>query len=254
MARVLMAAYTNYRRDPRVRREAETLVEAGHRVTFLARRQNGEPDRENLCGVDVIKFPGLVHARTSIGGYLIDYAIFFILLMLHLTLRPRRYQLVHVNNMPDFLVFAAWLPRLLGIPLIHDVHDLMPELYREKFAPDKEHWLLRALTLQECWAGRFASAVLTVEERLKDILARRGIPREKIHVLMNLPDERIFAPSRTGQAAGRSLRRRLPRHARASPRSGHRDRGRCAGGAGHPGPRAAHHRCGRGTRRARRAV
>src|SRR5690606_4489969 len=30
MARILMVAYTNYRRDPRVRREAEALVEAGH--------------------------------------------------------------------------------------------------------------------------------------------------------------------------------------------------------------------------------
>ena len=52
--------------------------------------------------------------------------------------------------------------------------------------------LVRGLKLQERWAGKFASAVLTVEDRLKDILASRGIPREKIHVLMNLPDDRIF--------------------------------------------------------------
>src|SRR4030095_6346462 len=42
------------------------------------------------------------------------------------------------------------------------------------------------------WPGRFASAVLTVEDRLKDILSGRGIARDKIHVLMNLPDDRIF--------------------------------------------------------------
>ena len=34
MARVLMAAYTNYRRDPRVKREAEAIVEAGHEVVL----------------------------------------------------------------------------------------------------------------------------------------------------------------------------------------------------------------------------
>jgi glycosyltransferase involved in cell wall biosynthesis len=49
------------------------------------------------------------------------------------------------------------------------------------------------MKIQERWAGKFASAVLTVEDRLKDILSGRGIPREKIHVLMNLPDDRIFA-------------------------------------------------------------
>lgn len=34
--------------------------------------------------------------------------------------------------------------------------------------------------------------MITVEDRLKDILSERGIPREKIHILMNLPDVRIF--------------------------------------------------------------
>ena len=194
MARILMTAYTNYRRDPRVRREAEALVQIGHRVTFLACRQRGEPDRETITGVELVKLPGLSHRRTSIVGYMIDYAIFFVLMSLHLLAHPLRYRLIHVNNMPDFLVLAAWLPRLLGRPVIHDVHDLMPELYMEKFASGGKHWLVRGLELQERWAGRFACAVLTVEERLKDILSQRGTPRDKIHVLMNLPDDRIFAP------------------------------------------------------------
>jgi glycosyltransferase involved in cell wall biosynthesis len=96
--------------------------------------------------------------------------------------------------MPDFLAFAAWLPRLLGTPVIHDVHDLMPELFQEKFRSGERHWIVGALKFQERWAGCFATAVLTVEERLKDILSRRGVPAGKIHVLMNLPDDRIFRP------------------------------------------------------------
>jgi glycosyltransferase involved in cell wall biosynthesis len=203
MATVLMAAYTNYRRDPRVKREAEALVEAGHRVVFIARRQRGEPHRETIAGVDVVKLPGLREKCTSFAQYLLDYAAFFCMLLAHLTAHPLRYRLIHVNNMPDFLVFAAVLPRLFGRPVIHDVHDLMPELYAEKFATGSDHPLVRALELQERWAGRFASAVLTVEDRLRDILSARGIPRERIHVLMNLPDERIFAPreSRPAKAA-----------------------------------------------------
>lgn len=188
-----MVAYTNYRRDPRVRREAEALVAKGHRVVFLACRQPGEADREQVAGVEVRKLPGIRHRRVSASGYIVDYAIFFGLTMLHLLRHPARYDLVHVNNMPDFLVFAAWLPRLLGRPIIHDVHDLMPELYCEKFGIDERHWLVRILQWQERRAGCFASAVLTVEERLKSILVARGIPAAKISVLMNLPDERIFA-------------------------------------------------------------
>ncbi len=61
-----MAAYTNYRRDPRVKREAEALVEAGHKVVFLARRQPGEPHRETIAGVEVIKTIGLSDKCTTL--------------------------------------------------------------------------------------------------------------------------------------------------------------------------------------------
>jgi len=194
MALILMAAYTDYRRDPRVRREAEALVERGHRVVFLAQRIAGQPHRETIAGVDVVKMPGAGNDGTSKLGYIFDYALFFVWIVLHTLRHPLRYDLVHVNNMPDFHVLAAFVPRLLGRPVIHDVHDLMPELYAEKFGSDGERFAVRLLKTQERWAGRFASAVLTVEARLKDILAGRGIPAGKIHVLMNLPDDRIFRP------------------------------------------------------------
>lgn len=192
--KVLMAAYTNYRRDPRVKREAEALVVAGYDVVFLASRQPSEPHRETIEGVEVIKVLRLNDRRTSTAAYIFDYLVFFFALFLHISIYPKRYRLIHINNMPDFLVFAAWLPRLLGIPVIHDIHDLMPELFAEKFAAGSDHWLVGLLRVQERWAGRMASAVLTVEDRLKSILAARGIPERKIRVLMNLPDERIFSP------------------------------------------------------------
>jgi glycosyltransferase involved in cell wall biosynthesis len=194
MALIFMAAYTNYRRDGRVRREAEALVASGHRVVFLASRQTNEPHKETIAGVEVIKAIAWNNRRTSATEYVVNYGIFFVSLMLHLLAHPLRYRLIHINNMPDFLVFAAWLPRLLGRPVIYDVHDLMPELFVEKFARGESHWVVRLLLAQERWAGKFASAVLTVEERLKDMLSARGIDRHKIHVLMNLPDDRIFAP------------------------------------------------------------
>ena len=168
-----MAAYTNYRRDPRVKREAEALVEAGHKVVFLARRQPGEPHRETISGVDVIKTTGLTRqVARPLPSYMLDYSLFFLTINVHLIRHPLRYRLIHINNMPDFLVLAAWLPRLLGRPVIHDVHDLMPELYVEKFASGERHWAVRAAArCRSDGPATFASAVLTVEDRLKDILS-----------------------------------------------------------------------------------
>jgi glycosyltransferase involved in cell wall biosynthesis len=79
-------------------------------------------------------------------------------------------------------------------------------LFGEKFGAHGGGWIMRLIHAQERWAGRFASAVLTVEERLKDILASRGVPRERIHVLMNLPDDRIFAPRPALPAKGPGAR------------------------------------------------
>lgn len=194
MASVLLAAYTNYRRDPRVKREAEALVEAGHQVIVLSSRQPGEPNCEIVNGVEVRKVPTLGNKKTSALFYVADYGVFFIWLFFHLSWHAGRYQLIHVNNMPDFLVFAACIPKALGRPVIHDIHDLMPEIYSEKFRLGDGHWMIWLLKIQERWAGKFATAVLTVEERLRDILSERGIPRDKIQVLMNLPDDRIFTP------------------------------------------------------------
>jgi glycosyltransferase involved in cell wall biosynthesis len=195
-----MAAYTNYDRDPRVRREAEALADAGHHVTFLASRHPGQPARQRIAGIEVRRVPMLNAARRSTPLQFVDYMVFFCALLLHTLLRPRWYALVHVNNMPDFLVLATAVPRLFGRPVIHDVHDLMPELFAEKFAGRPGSFGWRLLVLQERLAGRFASAVITVEDRLRDILATRGIPRDKIQVLLNLPDERIFSSSRTRHA------------------------------------------------------
>ena len=45
----------------------------------------------------------------------------------------RPYDLVHVHNMPDFLVFTAWFPKLTGAKVILDIHDIVPEFYASKF-------------------------------------------------------------------------------------------------------------------------
>lgn len=197
-----MVAYTNYRRDPRVRRQAEALVEAGHDVTFLASRHAGDAPRQRVSAVELLTFRGLGNRKTSALVYMADYALFFLRAFLHMSVRPRRYALIHVNNMPDFLVFSALVPKLFGRPVIHDIHDLMPEIYAEKFRKPATHWMIRTLAWQERWAARFASRVITVEERLKDILGARGIDRRRIHVLMNLPDDRIFAKRRCAPARG----------------------------------------------------
>src|SRR5207344_986145 len=111
--------------DPRVIREAEAAVDGGFAVDFLALRRAGTPPMEMVRGVRVIR---LNQAKYRGGGhltYLNEYVKFFIRCLVKTTsLFPkRRYKVVHVNNMPDFLVFSSIIPRLFGSKVILDIHD-----------------------------------------------------------------------------------------------------------------------------------
>jgi glycosyltransferase involved in cell wall biosynthesis len=196
--RVAMIVHAYYERDARVRRYAETLVRAGHKVDVLALRGPGDPRRQVLKGVNVIRMP-LRRRRGGIGRYVLEYLAFTFLASLMLSLRhlENRYDVVHVHNMPDFLVFAAWLPKLTGCKVILDAHDLMPEVHASKFGVSSSHPITKLLNLQERISNRFADAVIFSSDLLREIALRRGScdPQQTITVL-NSPDPTIFDRNR----------------------------------------------------------
>jgi glycosyltransferase involved in cell wall biosynthesis len=145
---------------------------------------------------------------------LLEYAVFFLMAFVTLTFLHlrRRYTSVQVHNLPDFLVFCALIPKLMGVPVILDLHDLMPEFYAARFRTDGRGLLLRLVKLQERLACRFADHVITVTEHWRRSLIKRHLPPDKCTVLMNLADDRIFnltkptAASPNGAASGTPFR------------------------------------------------
>jgi glycosyltransferase involved in cell wall biosynthesis len=107
----------------------------------------------------------------------------------------RRYDLIHVNNPPDFLFLAAIVPKLLGAKVIFDVHDLAPDMFAMRFGRRRGAGVAdRALRLVERAATGFADAVLTVHEPYRRELESRGVARDKLTVIMNTVDERLVPP------------------------------------------------------------
>lgn len=132
------------------------------------------------------RFP-LDRKRGKLVRYLLEYAIFFMWSSVWFAARclVGKPALVYVNSPPDFFVFAALVPRLLGVPVVLDVHDPMPELFVSK---GRSSTIVQGLLrIQERWSLRFADRVITVHEPLRELLASRapGIP---IGVVMNVPD------------------------------------------------------------------
>ena len=108
------------------------------------------------------------------------------------SLSSRRYDLVHVHNMPDFLVFSALVPKLLGARVILDLHDPMPELMMTIYGLNQQSPAVRLLKIVEKLSLGFADAVLTVNEACKKIFSNRSCAPTKVTVVMNSPDPDIF--------------------------------------------------------------
>jgi glycosyltransferase involved in cell wall biosynthesis len=181
--------------EARVLREARAAVDAGFEVDVVAMANPGEQRRSKGDGVYIYRLPYLrstrSHPRALIGEYA-GYTLLATLAVARLH-AVRRYGVIHVHNPPDFLVAAALLPRLSGARLIFDVHDLAPELFSLRLAG--RHWVRaaeRSLRMAESVAMRVSDAVLTVHEPYRQELLARGVPDEKIVVVLNALDERLI--------------------------------------------------------------
>ncbi|MEN6624699.1 MAG: glycosyltransferase family 4 protein [Candidatus Sumerlaeia bacterium] len=188
---MLVCSY--YPQDPRVRREAEALVEAGYAVDVVCLRRPGQAPREEVGGVSVYRVP-MDRRRAGKLRYVWDYLWFEVLGLIWLTALHawRRYRVVHVHNMPDVLVFCAIPARLAGARVVLDLHDPSPEMYQTKFGISPAGRAFRAMAALERLSIRVAHLVFTPNVAFRDRFVARGCPPEKIHILMNSPQEEIF--------------------------------------------------------------
>ncbi|MHC4702091.1 MAG: glycosyltransferase family 4 protein [Planctomycetota bacterium] len=196
-----MLAFTHYLTDARVRREAEALAARGDEVDLICCHSKTLATKRIHNGVRLYPLHGLKYRGGSTVAYLFSYLVFFtksffLISYLHL---KKRYDVIQVHTMPDFLVFAASVPKLLGAKIILDVHDLMPELYMTKFELSEKHALIRFIRWVEKRSIAFAHKAIAVNVPHRDILIEHGSSKEKFSILLNLPDPAIFGQPETSQ-------------------------------------------------------
>ncbi len=177
--------------DPRVHREAVALADAGHTVDVIAIRGPGERLREHVDGVRVLRVP-LRYRRGGMLRYVVQYLAFILAAgalagALHLR---RRYDLVQVHTMPDVLVFAAIVPKLLGARVVLDLHEMSPEFFGTKFGADAP--ARRLLVVAEQASIRFADFAITCTNEMRETFVERGADPERLGVVLNAAEEEVF--------------------------------------------------------------
>jgi glycosyltransferase involved in cell wall biosynthesis len=189
---VCMIAYTDYTYDGRVRREAEALAADGFDVSCLTSMNGAGPRRFTLDGVKVRELNVPKYQGKSMVGYLGSYLRFLMVSSIECIrlLLKRKLDVVHVHNLPDFLVIAGLLPRLAGSKVVLDIHDSMPETFATKFPNGA--LAARVIRLQERLSALAAHRVICVNQPQRETLVGRGIPVSKTFICMNVPDPKIF--------------------------------------------------------------
>jgi glycosyltransferase involved in cell wall biosynthesis len=171
----------------------EALVLARHEVEVICLRGPGEPGFERRGQVTVRRVP-LRISRASRANYLLAYGAFFMVAMAITATRHlrHRFDLVQVNTLPDFLVFAAIVPRLLGARVLLDLQESTPEFYAVKFGTGLRHPWVRLLAWVEQVAIRFADRAITCTDQMREAFQSRGAPPHKMDVIMNSSNEDEF--------------------------------------------------------------
>ena len=195
-----MLVYSFYESDNRVMRYARALAGRGDQVDVIALAcDEKQPAFEILDGVYVHRIQRRQRNEKSKYDYLyrlVKFCMksFFYLGRLH---RKRKYDLVHVHNVPDFLVFSAWFPKLTGAKIILDIHDILPEFFANKFHRPETSFTFKLLKMVELVSARFADHVIISNHLWFEKITARSVSKEQCSVFINYVDKGTFRCTRT---------------------------------------------------------
>ena len=191
--KICMVVFSSYPIDVRVRREAEALTKEGMRVDVICRTSRGELAKEDVRGVMTYRVK-LNRRRSGKFGYMWEYFYFFMRAFIKVSMLniSHRYDIIHVHNMPDFLVFTSIIPKLFGTKVILDLHDPMPELFAALFKTNGDHYSIKLLKKIEKSSIKYSDLVITPNIAFKKIFISRKCPPAKVNIIMNSPDENVF--------------------------------------------------------------
>lgn len=192
-----VVAYTEYPWDPRVRREAETLVEDGHEVYVIAVRPRSGPSPSHLGGVHLWEIP-LLTKRGSKARYLYQYGMFLVVstvLLLRLHMR-RNFNLIHVHSLPDFQVFSTLPLKLWRVPVLLDLHEAMPEVLSARFHLSTQSLLFKVASFLEMASCRYADHIVVANDGIRGAVVSRGTPTSRITTIYNTGDVPETLPPR----------------------------------------------------------
>jgi glycosyltransferase involved in cell wall biosynthesis len=192
--RVAMVAYAYYEGNGRIEQYAKALAMRGDTVDVISLNRGGDPKFEKRDGVNIYRAQTRTRNKERFSVYVLQVMMFMIRSFFSLARRQLKgsYDAIHVHSVPDFLVFSALIPKLSGVPIILDIHDILPEFYMSKFGVGERSLIFKVLVFVEKISIAFSNHVIIANPIWRDRLLRRSVKPEKVTAIGNYPDPKIF--------------------------------------------------------------
>lgn len=204
--KVCMLAYATYFTDARIKAYVKTLAVNGISSDVIALKEKGKGGKGVIENGEIFYLMKKYQGGNSLQ-YIANYLVFFIVAFFKLSFLyfRKKYKIIHVHNMPNFLVFAAIIPKLLGAKLILDVHDIMTANYMVKFSINDANWIIKILKIEQKISASFVDYIICADHMQRELLIKYGIPERKINVIMNVPNEEIFRPVKQNKSKAKDF-------------------------------------------------
>jgi glycosyltransferase involved in cell wall biosynthesis len=192
---ICMIAYSVYESDNRILRYAETLQKEGHEVDVIALSIDETLGHHVVNSVNVYRVQHRTRREKAALSFVLLVLLFFwraMLRVIKLQMR-KKYDVIHVHSVPDFLVFIPWFPKIVGAKIILDIHDILPEFYASKFGCTERDLTFRLLLRVEKLSCAFANHVIVSNDIWKETLVGRSVAASKCTAIINYPDRTMFA-------------------------------------------------------------
>src|ERR1700738_2561700 len=180
--RVCMVAYAYYEGNARIEQYAKALAMRGDTVDVIALNKTAGTVFEQRDGVSLYHLQTRQLRREHFYMYVFQVLMFMLRSFFFLAKKQfsEPYDLVHVHSVPDFLVFGALVPKLFGVPIILDIHDILPEFYLTKFGVSERSLIFKVLILVERVSIAFSDHVIIANPIWRERLVHRSARPEKV--------------------------------------------------------------------------
>lgn len=174
--------------DTRVWQEANSLTEAGYKVSIICPVGKGYEKKHDVINNISIYRHSMPAEGNGAVGYLVEYsaALFCEFILSLKVLFKEGFDVIHACNPPDNIFLIGAFYKLFGKKFIFDHHDINPELYIAKFG--KKDIFYKLLLMFERLTFNFADISLATNESYKEIAITRGkMDPDKVFIVRSGP-------------------------------------------------------------------